>query len=136
MGAGKKSKLLGIGVVAMGVLIYGIWLTASSGETMTGMLLKYGYLEMLPPSHFHGPGTINTIEVTSDDRIKLHPTCDMDAQHLATLTQVSSTVDAMLVQKLNKSYNIAAQLKSLLSAEVGDSRSKILLSNSKMSKSG
>src|SRR5262245_50729079 len=86
MGAWKKSKLLVTGVVAMGALICWIWLTAPSGETMEGMLLKYGYLEMLPPSHFHGPGTINTIEVTSDKRIKLHPTCDMDAQYLATLT--------------------------------------------------
>ena len=124
MGAWKKSKLLVTGVVAMGALMCGLWLTASRGETMADMLLKYGYLEMLPPSHFHGPGTINTIEVTSDNRIKLHPTCDMDAQLLATLTQVSSTVDAMLIQKLNKSYNIAAQLKSLLSAEVGDQQVK------------
>jgi hypothetical protein len=124
MGAWKKSKLLVTGGVAMGALMCGIWLTASRGDTMADMLLQYGYLEMLPPSHFHGPGTINTIEVTSDNRIKLHPTCDMDDQHLATLTHVSSTVDAILVQKLHKSYNIAAQLKSMLSAEVGDQQVK------------
>src|SRR5262245_18468244 len=48
----------------------------------------------------------------------------MDAQYLATLTQVSSTMDALLVQKLNKSYNIAAQLKNMLSSEVGNQQVK------------
>jgi hypothetical protein len=79
---------------------------------------------MLPPSHFHGPGTINTIEVTSDNRIKLHPTCDMDAQLLANLTQVSSTVDATMVQKLNKSYNLTSQIKSILTSEIADKQVK------------
>src|SRR5437879_13647654 len=68
-------------------------------ENLTNILQSFGYLEMIPPSNFHGPGTINTIEAISVNKIKLHPTCEMDGQSLASLTRSSLTVDQTTIQK-------------------------------------
>ena len=124
MAAGAKNRLsvMGAGtMVAIGVVIWLLWPT---GENVADIMKPFGYLEMVPPSNLHGPGTINTIEVVSDNKITLHPTCEIDAQILANLTQESHTVDHSLLQKLNKRLNISAQLKKIISSEIADNQAK------------
>jgi hypothetical protein len=119
----KKSRSVmgAVSIVAVGFFIWFLWPT---GETVADFLQPFGYLEIVPPSNFHGPGTINTIEIISDKRIKLHPTCEMDTQILTHLTRTSNTVDRDLVQKLSKSFNISAQIKKIISLEIAEDQAK------------
>src|SRR5262249_7039076 len=101
-----KTRLLVTGAVAMVAIGFFIWWRPPPGETMADILRQFGYLEVTAPSTHYGPGTINTIEVTSDKKVILRPTCDIDAQMLSTLIKESPTTDSTLTQKLAKNYTI------------------------------
>src|SRR5687767_13101357 len=69
----KRQVIIGpVALVAIGFLFWCLW---PSGETPADVLRLLGYLEMIPPSHFNGPGTISTIEIIDNNKFTLHPTC-------------------------------------------------------------
>jgi hypothetical protein len=118
----KRRVIIGpVALVAIGFLFWCLW---PSGETPADVLRPLGYLEMIPPSHFNGPGTISTMEVLDDNKFTLYPTCQIDQELLSKLTMESKTVETSLVQRLNKSFNIIPQIKEMVSAEFADDKVK------------
>ena len=118
----KRQVIIGpVALVAIGFLFWCLW---PSGETPADVLRLLGYLEMIPPSHFNGPGTISTIEIIDNNKFTLHPTCQIDQELLSKLTMESQTVETSLVQRLNKSFNIVPQIKKIVSAEFVNDRVK------------
>ncbi|MGD5712543.1 hypothetical protein QUT19_22670, partial [Xanthomonas citri pv. citri] len=79
-------------------------------QTITAILSETGYFEVVPPSTFGGPGTINTIEYLSNGRLELHPTCDVDPNLLVNKIQKSRTMDRDLKQSLEKKLDVSAQV--------------------------
>jgi hypothetical protein len=115
-----------IPAVMGGVAVAGavIWvLPPGNGPTFADVLKELGYWEIVAPAEFYVPGTINTIELRSDGKIALHPTCKIDAALLATMTLQSRTIDRALAQRLDKKFDASGGLQELLS--VGVSGSKI-----------
>ncbi|WP_244626152.1 hypothetical protein [Bradyrhizobium betae] len=88
-------------------------------QTITAILSETGYFEVVPPSTFGGPGTINTIEYLSNGRLELHPTCDVDPNLLVNKIQKSRTMDRDLKQSLEKKLDVSAQVRDKLSAVAG-----------------
>jgi hypothetical protein len=124
MAIGVQTRLVVTVAVATVAIGFFIWWRSPPGETLASVLWQLGYLEVTAPSTHYGPGTINTIEVTSDQKIILRPTCDVDPQMLSPLTKESPTTDSTLTQRLAKNYNIVAQVKSIISSEISDNRVK------------
>lgn len=119
----ERLALVALAIAVLGVLIWFIW---PSGRTRTELLQEAGYLEMVPPSKFHGPGTINTIELRSDGKVQLHPTCNIEDDRLAQYLIESPTEDHALVQYLNKGFDISAQIEGILSVNVDRNKTKKL----------
>jgi hypothetical protein len=100
-------------------------------KTWTDLLHDQGYWEIVPPAESYVPGTINTIEVRSDGRIEIHPTCDIDNELLSNLTRQYRTLDRTLEDRLSKKFAIA---DLLIGIEGGKAESRVLsLQNSKNS---
>lgn len=116
--ASRKWLWLGSGVsVAIGLLMVGVWAGfPRKKETITAILSETGYFEVVPPSTFGGPGTINTIEYLSNGRLQLHPTCDVDPAILAGKIQKSPTIERDLKQSLEKNLDVSAEIRDKLSA--------------------
>lgn len=119
--ASRKWLWLGSGVfVAIGLVMVASWAGLQrKKQTITAILSETGYFEVVPPSTFGGPGTINTIEYLTNGRLELHPTCDVDATLLASKIQKSPTVDRDLKQSLEKNLDVSAQVRDKLSAVAG-----------------
>ncbi|SFI64831.1 hypothetical protein SAMN04487925_103590 [Bradyrhizobium sp. cf659] len=117
----RKWLWLGSGVfVAIGLVMVAVWVGfPRKKQTITAILSETGYFEVVPPSTFGGPGTINTIEYLSDGRLELHPTCDVDPTLLASKIQKSRTVDRELKQSLEKKLDVSAEVREKLSAVAG-----------------
>ena len=71
-------------------------------RALANLLAQQGYYELATPAELYIPGTINTIEVRSDGKVELHPTCKMDVGMLAKMTIESRTIDRDLALGLNK----------------------------------
>ena len=119
--ASRKWLWLGGGVfVAIGLVMVSVWAGfPRKKQTITAILSETGYFEVVPPSTFGGPGTINTIEYLSNGRLELHPTCDIDPMLLTGKIQKSPTVDRDLKQSLEKNLDVSAQVRDKLSAVAG-----------------
>ena len=78
--------------------------------TLTDLLHEEGYWETTPPAEYFLPGTINTLEVASGGRVKLHPTCKINPELLGRITLQSRTADRSLAEKLSKKFVIAEDL--------------------------
>jgi hypothetical protein len=78
--------------------------------TLSDLLREEGYWETVPPAEYYLPGTINTLEVGSDGRVTLHPTCKINSELLGRITLQSRTVDRSLAEKLNKKFAIEEHL--------------------------
>jgi hypothetical protein len=115
-----------IPAVMGGVAVIGavIWVLPPIGNNpaLADLLKEQGYWEIVAPADFYVPGTINTIEVRSDGKIALHPTCKIDAALLATMTLQSRTIDRVLAQRLNKKFDVSGALQELLSVGMGGSK--------------
>ncbi len=98
-----------------------IWFLQPLGDShaLADLLGEQGYWEIAAPAEFYVPGTINTIEVRSDGKIELHPTCTIDPELLAKMTLKSRTIDRDLAQRLDKKFDVSAQLQDLVSAGMG-----------------
>jgi len=119
--ASRKWLWLGCGVfVAIGLVMVAAWVGfPRKKQTITAILSETGYFEVVPPSTFGGPGTINTIEYLSNGRLELHPTCDVDPAILTGKIQKSPTVDRDLKQSLERNLDVSAQVRDKLSAVAG-----------------
>jgi hypothetical protein len=119
--ASRKWLWLGSGVsVAIALVMLAVWVEfPRKKQTITAILSETGYFEVVPPSTFGGPGTINTIEYLSNGRLELHPTCDVDPALLANKIQKSRTVDRDLQQSLEKNLDVSAEVREKLSAVIG-----------------
>jgi hypothetical protein len=119
--ASRKWLWLGSGVfVAIALVMVSVYAGyPRKKQTITAILSETGYFEVVPPSTFGGPGTINTIEYLSNGRLELHPTCDVDPALLTGKIQKSRTVDRDLQQSLEKKLDVSAQVSDKLSAVTG-----------------
>lgn len=117
----RKWLWLGSGVfIAIALVMASVWAGfPRKKQTITAILSETGYFEVVPPSTFGGPGTINTIEYLSNGRLELHPTCDVDPTLLTGKIQKSRTVDRDLKQSLEKKLDVSAQVRDKLSAVAG-----------------
>src|SRR5262249_28387955 len=77
----------------------------AGGHALADLLKEQGYWEIAAPADFYMPGTIHTIEVRSDGKIELHPTCTINADVLARMTIASRTVDRIWDQRLDKKFD-------------------------------
>ena len=107
------------------------WYFAPMGKnvTLADLLGKEGYWETVPPADYYLPGTINTIEVRSDGRVAIFPTCKVDPEVLSKLTLQSHTIDRTLAERLNKKFAVGDWIKELLPIELeGDKAKSVNLS--------
>jgi hypothetical protein len=97
-----------------------IWFAAPFPKefTLTDLLREQGYLETVPPAEYYLPGTINTLEVGTDGRITLHPTCKIHAELLSKITLQSRTVDHRLAEKLDKKFGVTDKIEDFLPIEI------------------
>ena len=119
-----KLKWLGIAggtFIAIALVIVAVWFTwpRQGKETITAILLETGYFEIVPPTTFGGPGTINTIEFLSNGKVEMHPTCEIEPGFLADKIQRSQTVDRELKQSLEKKLDVSAEVREKLAAVTG-----------------
>src|SRR6516164_9186092 len=107
-----RKEFVGLAVAAVGL----IWFLAPLGEdnALQNLLSEYGYWETVPPADFYLPGTINTIEVRSNGKIAIHPTCKINTETLAKITLHSHTVDHTLAQRLTKGIDLSGRIKDYL----------------------
>jgi hypothetical protein len=103
-------------VTAVGGVIYWLVKVNNPPITTSSLLEAQGYIEVVPPSNFYGPGTINTIETLSGGKFSLHPTCNIDPSLISKTTIESRTIDYSLNQALSKHFDISAKIKNLLSS--------------------
>ena len=125
----KTIKLKWVGVVsgafiAIALVIVAVWFTwpRQGKGTITAILLETGYFEIVPPTTFGGPGTINTIEFLSNGKVEMHPTCDVEPGFLADKIQKSQTIDRELKQSLEKTLDVSAEVRDKLEALAGISQ--------------
>jgi hypothetical protein len=118
-----KKHFAGLAVAAVGGLI---WFLEPLGDdtALQNVLGEYGYWETAPPADFYLPGTINTIEVTSNGKIAIYPTCNIDPQTLAKVTLHSHTIDRTLAERLNKGFNLSGRIKDFLPVGVDAHKAK------------
>jgi hypothetical protein len=108
----------------IGVACVTVWYMQPIGNThaLASLLGDQGYWEIAAPADFYLPGTINTIEVRSDGKIELHPTCTIAPELLAKVTIKSRTIDRDLARRLDRKFDVSAQLQDLVSAGIGGSK--------------
>lgn len=76
-----------------------------------------GYLVMNPPSRFHGPGTLNTVEERGGNSLRLHPTCELDMSAGQMVPVASDTVDQSIRERLSRSFDASSDLMGRLDSE-------------------
>ena len=128
----RKSRRMRLYVSAAALLLpiagLGIWEVISNRvapDNGISVLMKgSGYYELRPPSRLGGPGTINTVETLSDGSLRLHPTCTMDKDMLASLWLESGTLDRQLVGNATNAFDAMADAFSVLAAHATGNRVK------------
>jgi hypothetical protein len=115
-------------VGALAVVGVFIWFILPLGKdlALVDLLSEQGYWETAPPADYYLPGTINSIEVRSDGRIAIHPTCKIDTELLDRVTLHSRTVDRTLAERLNKGFDISDRIEGILPFEIKAHKAKKL----------
>src|SRR6476660_5779013 len=121
----KRKKTTACILAVVGGLI---WFAAPFPKefTLTDLLREQGYWEAVPPAEYYLPGTINTLEVESDGRIALHPTCKINPELLSKITLQSRTVDRSLAEKLSKKFVVTDKIKDFLPIEIRGAKARSL----------
>lgn len=89
----------------------------------SALLQDAGYLLINPPSRFHGPGTLNTVEKTwysnflGSGSLHLHPTCELNEDDLLQISHESETVDQRITERLSQSIDVRSILESKLESK-------------------
>ena len=81
------------------------------------LISQAGYMAINPPSRFHGPGTLNTVEGWGGDSLRLHPTCELDMSASQMVPAVSDTVDQSIKEQLSRSFDVSSNLMGRLDSE-------------------
>jgi len=123
--AATRKKAAGCVLAVVGGLS---WYMAPLGKdiTLADVLGEEGYWETVPPADYYLPGTINTIEVRSDGRIAVYPTCKIDPELLSKLTLQSHTIDRTFAERLNKKFAVVDWIKGLLPIDIEGDKSETL----------
>lgn len=114
---------LTMGGVTIAFVVAWLFWPLRDGDALAETIRGPGYWEIAAPADFYLPGTIHTIEVRSDGKIELHPTCTIDRELLAKITLKSRTIDRELARRLDRKFDISGQLQDLVSAAIGGSKS-------------
>jgi hypothetical protein len=123
--AAKKWPAIAMAAVAGIAALIWFW-PSGKDVALANLLSERGYWAIDAPAEFYVPGTINTIEVRSDGRIALHPTCKIDPEVLAKMTIQSRTIDQTLTERLNKKFDVTARMQDLVSAGFGGNKTRRL----------
>ncbi len=107
--------MLTIAAVLIPLLFVTAW-TFTREKTPGDLINKIGFLEIVPPSTLHAPGTFKTVEYLGDSSVLLHPTCELDRDALSGLTMESKTVDSEIREYLSNRFG--AKLLSKLNASL------------------
>ena len=87
-------------------------------------VVDLGYLEIVPPSTFHLPGTINTVEFTSDGGVRLHQTCNVDQQTLMKEIQESEAGSRNISQISSIEQRISGKFEKVFESDAGRDKVK------------
>ena len=120
-----KNTIVGGAVALVGILI---WFLMPLGKdvALADLLREQGYWETVPPADYYLPGTINTIEIRSDGKIAIHPTCKIDPDLLARVTLHSQTVNRTLAERLNKGFDVSERIEGNLPIRMDGHKAKSL----------
>jgi hypothetical protein len=130
----RRTRLyMSVAALILPIAGLGLWQVSShlshKDDGISVVLKDSGYFELRPPSRLAGPGTINTVETLSDGSLRLHPTCTMDKDVLASLWQESDTVDRHLVTSVTNAFDAMADALSLIAAHAtGNQVKKVAIS--------
>jgi hypothetical protein len=112
-----KWLLVGSGTfIALAIVAVWFMWPRQGHDTIAAILLETGYFEIVPPTTFSGPGTINTVEFLSNGKVAMHPTCDVEPELLSDKIQKSQTVDRELKQSIEKKLDVTGELRENLAA--------------------
>lgn len=120
----NRKRIAFAAVAAIAAAGISVWISVPPAMTLRGILHSKGYIEIVPPSRLHGPGTINTVQVAGDGRVLLNPTCDIDPKVLSAAIQESESTDESFTQVVAKRFDISSQIKKLLSSALAQSRTE------------
>jgi hypothetical protein len=121
----SKTRYAIAGLAVVGVFI---WFLLPFGKDLAfaDLLSDQGFWETVPPADYYLPGTINTIEVRSDGRIAIHPTCKIDSKLLDRMTLRSRTINRTLAERLNKGFDVSDRINGALPIEINGHKAKSL----------
>jgi len=108
-----KRKVAGCALAVAGSLIW-FMMPIGKEHALADLLSEQGYWETVPPAEYYLPGTINTIEVKSNGKVAIYPTCKIDPDLLAKVTLHSHTVDRALAEQLNRGFDVSSRIKEFL----------------------
>src|SRR5262249_29791310 len=109
----KKNAPVISTLLLVGVLIW-FFVPFSNSSALADLLGEEGYWETVPPADYYLPGTFNTIEVRSDGKVAIYPTCKIDPQLLARMTLHSHTIDHTFAQRLSKGFDVSDRVREFL----------------------
>ena len=117
--AGRRGLYITAAVILMPLVALIAWTIIGIDKTKAELFHEMGYLEIVPPSTLHAPGSFNTVEYLDDSSVQLHPTCQLDSEALSGLTMVSKTVDRDIREYLSSRFRLELlnNLKTGLSGE-------------------
>jgi hypothetical protein len=122
----RKKGLLA-GALAISAVLAWFLVPFGKDAALADLLGDQGYWETVPPAEYYLPGSINTIEVRSDGRIAIHPTCKIDAELLNKYTLRSRTIDRTLAERLSKGFDVTDRMEGLLPIEMKAHKAKKLV---------
>ena len=108
----RSGRLLA--AVALVILVAG----CNSDEPPPSPITNFGYLEIVPPSNLHRPGSINSVEFTNGGRVQLHPTCNIDHSEVWEELKGSETVDSNMSQWINTKHEVSGSMLGLFASVV------------------
>ena len=85
----KRHSVRLLAVVGATALLAGCPRGGEEQGPVTITVSEIGYLEVLPPSRLHFPGTINSVTVKNDGQVLLDPTCESDEDEILEAVQRS-----------------------------------------------
>ena len=85
-------------------------------------ITKFGYLEIVPPSTLHLPGSINSVEFASGGRVQLHPTCNIDRSDIWKEIEKATADDNNTQQWIIERKEVSEAKAKAFASEVGGMR--------------
>ena len=117
--------LLSVAALSVPLIGLGLWhILAGNGHDLrlSEVLPQSGYRELNPPSRLYPPGTIATVESLPDKSLRLHLTCTIKPEVLASLWQDSSTVAKRFDSDFASSFSSEANALSIAVARATGNR--------------